>query len=148
MDMPGIDDMVCFSLYAASRSTTQAYRRVLEPWHMTYPQYLVLVALWTEGPLSVRELGDRLALDSGTLSPLLKRLESRGLLTRTRRSDDERVVDVALTDAGSSLRHDMADVPRQIAQCMGIGMEAARALLDSLHELTAHVQASNEATVS
>ncbi|MDZ8172570.1 MarR family winged helix-turn-helix transcriptional regulator [Microbacterium xanthum] len=146
--MAGVDDMVCFSLYAASRSTTQAYRRVLRPWDLTYPQYLVLVALWTEGPLSVRRIGDRLALDSGTLSPLLRRLERRGYVTRGRRSDDERVVDVSLTEAGEALRDEMHEVPRQIAECMGIGIDAARALMDSLHELTARVQAGNEATAS
>lgn len=140
--MPGIDEMVCFSLYAASRATTQAYRRVLAPWKLTYPQYLVLVALWTRGPQTVSELGGELLLDSGTLSPLLRRLEKADLLTRGRRDDDERIVEIALTARGEALRTEMGDVPSQIATCMGIDLDSARTLLTSLHDLTGHVQAS------
>ena len=140
--------MVCFSLYAASRATTQAYRRSLAPWKLTYPQYLVLVALWTGGARTVGQLGDALALDSGTLSPLLRRLENDGLVSRMRREGDERVVDVALTARGEDLRAEMREVPGQIATCMGIGMDAARSLLDSLHALTRSVQANSEATAS
>ncbi len=146
--MPGLDDMVCFSLYSASRATTAAYRRVLAPFGLTYPQYLVLVTLWTTGPQSVRGLGDALALDSGTLSPLLRRLEARGLLTRRRLDEDERVVEVTLTERGHALRSEMREVPARIAAGMGITHESARALLTSLHALTAHVQASNEAYAS
>ncbi|OZB81158.1 MAG: MarR family transcriptional regulator, partial [Microbacterium sp. 14-71-5] len=84
--------MVCFALYAATRATTQAYRALLEPWGLTYPQYLVLVTLWLDGEQTVSSLGDRLQLDSGTLSPLLRRMESSDLIVRERRSSDERVV--------------------------------------------------------
>ncbi|MFL2001670.1 MULTISPECIES: MarR family winged helix-turn-helix transcriptional regulator [unclassified Microbacterium] len=146
--MPAVDDMVCFALYSASRATTQAYRRVLEPWGLTYPQYLVLVTLWTDGPRTVGELGQTLDLDSGTLSPLLRRLERAGTVTRTRRSDDERVVEVSLTELGLDLRERMSGVSAQIATCMGIEIDAARRLLDSLHSLTRSVQASSEATAS
>ncbi|MGP3535024.1 MarR family winged helix-turn-helix transcriptional regulator [Microbacterium sp. RD1] len=146
--MPGIDDMVCFSLYSASRAMTAAYRRVLAPYSLTYPQYLVLVALWTSGTQSVSDLGTRLALESGTLSPLLRRLESRGVVSRIRRRDDERVVDIALTDKGAALRSEMREVPGRIAACMGMDIGSARALLTSLHSLTASVQASNEAHAS
>jgi MarR family transcriptional regulator, organic hydroperoxide resistance regulator len=142
------DQMVCFSLYSASRATTQAYRRLLAPWGLTYPQYLVLVALWTEGPRTVGELGDDLMLDSGTLSPLLRRLEKQGVLTRTRRAGDERVVEVALTARGEELRDEMRDVPGQVATCMGIGIDAARALIDSLHGLSRNVRESSEVPAS
>ncbi len=146
--MAGIDDMLCFSLYSASRATTAAYRRILAPFSLTYPQYLVLVSLWTEGTQSVRALGERLDLDSGTLSPLLRRMEARGVVRRIRRSDDERVVDVELTERGAALRQEMADVPSQIFACTGLGVDAARALLTSLHDLTRNMQASTEATAS
>lgn len=88
------DEMVCFSLYAATRATTQAYRTLLDPWGLTYPQYLVLVTLWVEGDQTVSSLGEHLQLDSGTLSPLLKRMEQADLVRRERRSTDERVVTV------------------------------------------------------
>ena len=141
--MTALDRMVCFSLYSASRATTQAYRRLLEPWGLTYPQYLVLVELWTQGPRSVRQLGDDLALDSGTLSPLLRRMETAGIVTRSRDQADGRVVTVDLTARGHDLRAEMADVPAQVAQCMSLTVESARELLDSLHRLTGSVQASN-----
>jgi DNA-binding MarR family transcriptional regulator len=143
--MPAVDEMVCFALYSASRATTQAYRRALEPWGLTYPQYLVLVTLWAEGTRTVGELGHALDLDSGTLSPLVRRLERAGFVTRRRRTADERVVEVALTDEGAALRHEMSDVPAEIARCMGLNRDSADGLLDSLHRLTHHVQATPEA---
>jgi MarR family transcriptional regulator, organic hydroperoxide resistance regulator len=146
--MAGTDEMLCFSLYAASRATTQAYRRALEPWDLTYPQYLVLVSLWTRGARSVGEIGDELMLDSGTLSPLLRRLEQRGLITRTRRVEDERVVDVDLTERGRALRAEMRDVPGLIASCMRVDLRTARTLLDSLHALTRQLQVIPEAHAS
>jgi MarR family transcriptional regulator, organic hydroperoxide resistance regulator len=146
--MRPLDEMVCFSLYTASRATTQAYRRVLAPWKLTYPQYLVLVALWTGGSRTVGELGDDLLLDSGTLSPLLRRLEDAGIVRRQRRADDERVVDVHLTSRGRELRDEMRDVPVEIHRCLGIGMDAARHLLDSLHELARSARENTEAHAS
>lgn len=97
-----LDSFVCFAMYTASHATTQAYREALKPWGLTYPQYLALVVLAT-GERTVGALGDELNLDSGTLSPLLRRLEARGLVSRHRDTADERVVRVALTDAGLSL---------------------------------------------
>jgi DNA-binding MarR family transcriptional regulator len=138
-----LDEMICFSLYNASRATTQAYRRLLQPWGFTYPQYLVLVQLWTRGPLTVRALGDDLALDSGTLSPLLTRLERAGVVTRARTETDGRVVTVALTDRGEHLRAEMSEVPAQLFACMSLSMDSARVLLDSLHALTESVQTAN-----
>lgn len=137
-----LDEMVCFSLYTASRATTQAYRRLLEPWGLTYPQYLVLGQLWTRGPLTVRALGDDLALDSGTLSPLLSRLEAAGIVTRSRTESDGRVVTVSLTERGLALRGEMAEVPAQLFTCMGLSVDSARTLIHSLHALTENVQAT------
>jgi DNA-binding MarR family transcriptional regulator len=99
-----LDDQLCFALYAASRAVTARYRPMLDQLGITYPQYLVLMLLWEEDGQTVGQLGNRLALDSGTLSPLLKRLTAAGLVTRHRRTDDERSVSVRLTDAGRALQ--------------------------------------------
>ncbi|WP_238343739.1 MarR family winged helix-turn-helix transcriptional regulator [Microbacterium sp. RG1] len=133
---PALDRMLCFSLYSASRATTQVYRRLLEPWQLTYPQYLVLVELWDRGPRTVSQLGDGLGLDSGTLSPLLKRLEKAGLVSRTRDDGDGRVVTVAPTERGTALRAEMSELPSQMWNCYGLEPDAARALLTALHSLT------------
>ena len=140
-----IDDMLCFSLYAASRATTQAYRRILKPWGLTYPQYLVLIELWEHEPRTVGELGDDLALDSGTLSPLLSRLEKLGHVARTRSSEDARVVSIHLTAQGHALRGELAHVTDEIRRCLSISPAAARALLTELHAYTDAVDASNAA---
>ncbi|MDQ1123226.1 MarR family winged helix-turn-helix transcriptional regulator [Microbacterium trichothecenolyticum] len=135
--MPAVDALVCFALYAANRTTTQAYRVLLEPWKLTYPQYIALVTLWADGDQSVTSLGEALQLDSGTLSPMLARMESAGYLTRTRRSDDERVVTVALTARGREMREELAHIPRCIAAGAGLSdADSARELIDALHQLT------------
>lgn len=112
--------MLCFDLTTASRSLGAVYRGLLEPEGLTYPQYLVLVVLWTEGDQTVRQVIDRLRLDYGTVSPLLKRLEARGLVERRRRTDDERSVTVALTDAGRDLRGRLAHVPARVGAAFGL----------------------------
>ena len=99
-----LDDQLCFALYAASRAVTARYRPMLDELGLTYPQYLVLMLLWEQDGQTVGQLGNRLALDSGTLSPLLKRLTAAGLVTRHRRVEDERSVAIALTDAGRALK--------------------------------------------
>ncbi|MBY6348811.1 MarR family winged helix-turn-helix transcriptional regulator [Rhodococcoides corynebacterioides] len=122
-DVLALDAQLCFALYSASRATTAAYRPLLEPMGLTYPQYVVMLALWEHDGASVRELGDRLALDSGTLSPLLKRIESLGLITRRRDSADERRVGIHLTDAGRALREQALPVPECIARQSGLTAE-------------------------
>jgi len=112
--------MLCFDLYAASRAMTAVYRGLLDPVGLTYPQYLVLVVLWTRGEQTVRQVIDVLHLDYGTVSPLLKRLEARGLLERRRRADDERSVTVALTDEGHALRDRLAHVPARVGAAFGL----------------------------
>lgn len=135
--MPAVDALVCFALYAANRTTTQAYRVLLEPWNLTYPQYIALVTLWVDGEQTVSSLGEALQLDSGTLSPMLARMETAGLVTRTRRADDERVVGVALTERGHELRGELAHIPRCIAAGSGLtDADSARELIDALHQLT------------
>jgi DNA-binding MarR family transcriptional regulator len=135
--MPVTDEMVCFSLYAATRATTQAYRTLLEPWGLTYPQYLVLVTLWIEGDQTVSSLGEHLQLDSGTLSPLLKRMEQSDLVRRERRSTDERVVTVTTGERGRSLRTELAHVPAAIAAGTGLADDRSAAeLIATLQHLT------------
>ncbi|WP_353862470.1 MarR family winged helix-turn-helix transcriptional regulator [Svornostia abyssi] len=115
-DPLALDRQVCFALYAASRAVTAAYRPLLEPLGLTYPQYLVMLVLWERGPLPVHEIGDALRLDSGTLSPLLKRLEAGGLVRRRRSAEDERRVLVALTDEGRALRDRAVDIPERLVE--------------------------------
>lgn len=139
--MPVTDEMVCFSLYSAARATTQAYRALLAPWGLTYPQYLVLAILWHEGEQTIGSLGDAMQLDSGTLSPLVRRLEQAGHVVRARRADDERVVTVELTPEGRALRNELASIPAQVAGFSGIrDDEHRRRLIAELQELTAQLQ--------
>ncbi|MBB2975900.1 DNA-binding MarR family transcriptional regulator [Microbacterium endophyticum] len=146
--MNAVDKMVCFSLYSASRATTQAYRSLLKPWDLTYPQYLVLVSLWSEGPLSVGALGEALDLDSGTLSPLLRRLDSAGLVTRTREAPDERIVTVSLTDRGRELRSEMRELPSQALACMNLTPAAATALLEALQSYSKSMRQPHSLPIS
>lgn len=141
--MPVTDEMVCFSLYSAARATTQAYRALLAPWGLTYPQYVVLAILWNEGEQTIGSLGEMMQLDSGTLSPLVRRLEQNGYVTKARSTSDERVVTVQLTDEGQALRAEVAPIRARIAEIAGIRDDAhRRRLIAELHELTALLQNS------
>jgi DNA-binding MarR family transcriptional regulator len=130
-----IDELVCFALYNASHAITQTYRSVLAPWGLTYPQYLVFVVLWNEGAMSLRDLGARLELDSGTLSPLTKRMEEAGYLERSRASDDARVVTIGLTDKGERMREELAAVPACVSGAMKLDRSTAAQLRGMLHQL-------------
>jgi MarR family transcriptional regulator, organic hydroperoxide resistance regulator len=110
-----LDEQLCFALYNASRALTRAYAPLLEPLGVTYPQYLVLLVLWERDGVPVKELGERLALDSGTLTPLLKRLEQQGLVVRRRGEDDERIVRIHLTPDGRALRAKARKIPTELA---------------------------------
>jgi len=114
-----LDKQLCFALYSASHAMTKVYKPLLAPLGLTYPQYLVMLVLWEHDVQTVSALGDKLALDSGTLTPLLKRLEAQGQLSRERDSVDERRVIVRLTDAGRKLKIRARDVPPQIARSTG-----------------------------
>ena len=137
-----LDRQLCFALYAASRSMTQAYQPMLGALGLTYPQYLVLLVLWEQDGASVKQLGERLLLDSGTLTPLLKRLETAGLLQRRRASDDERRVEVWLSDAGKALEEKAAAIPQAMRCRYGAeGREAESAMLrQTLQQLTMLLQ--------
>ena len=117
-----LDQQLCFALYHASRALIRAYGPLLEPLGLTYPQYLVLLVLWAEKTVSVKELGQRLALDSGTLTPLLKRLEQSGLVSRRRDPADERVVQIEITAQGRDLQAKARNVPVELVCRLGMDM--------------------------
>ncbi|WP_329237779.1 MarR family transcriptional regulator [Streptomyces sp. NBC_00111] len=131
-----LDHQVCFSLQAASRAFGGVYREALRDLGLTYPQYLAMMVLWEHGPLPVKTIGERLHLDSGTLSPLLKRLESAGLVRRERSPEDERSVTVHLTGAGTALRERALPVPRSILRATGMSVQEVLALQETLGRLT------------
>lgn len=131
-----LDQQICFSLNAASRAFGGVYRVILKDLGLTYPQYLLMLVLWEHGDLPVKKLGEHLRLDSGTLSPLLKRLESAGLVRRERSARDERSVEVRLTEEGVALRERALEVPRRIAAATTFDMDEIRELRARLDELT------------
>jgi MarR family transcriptional regulator, organic hydroperoxide resistance regulator len=137
-------DQVCFALYAASRALTDVYRPILDEFGLTYPQYLVLLVLWERDPPTVSELGAALRLDSGTLSPLLKRLAAAGLVVRTRSALDERRVEVGLTAEGAALRQRMTDVPLRVACSTGLDETELVALRDTLTRVTETIHRQKE----
>lgn len=137
-DALALDRQVCFALAVASRSVIGLYRPVLEPLGLTHPQYLVMLALWQHDSLTVRELGALLQLDSGTLSPLVKRLAAAGLITKQRNAHDERSVMVKLTPAGRSLRERAEHVPHEVVRRLGMDVDE----LLRLHKALTHVIAA------
>ena len=130
-----LDNQLCFALYAATHSLTRAYRSALEHSGITYTQYLVMLVLWENNDISVGKIAQRLELDSGTLTPLLKRLEVAGLIKRVRNIDDERIVEISLTEAGNLLQHEIAQVQQVVACKTGLGIEEFKQLTDALHRL-------------
>ncbi|GAA4911829.1 MarR family winged helix-turn-helix transcriptional regulator [Streptomonospora salina] len=135
-DPQALQSQLCFAVYAASRALTGLYRELLGEIGLTYPQYLVMLVLWEHGDLTVTELGSRLRLDSGTLSPLLRRLEAGGLLRRSRTGGDERVVRVTLTSAGARLRADAAGIPASLLDATGVSAARAAELRQELERIT------------
>lgn len=145
-----LDQQLCFALYQAQRALTRAYAPLLEPLGLTYPQYIVMLVLWEHDGLAVKELGERVALDSGTLTPLLKRLELQGVLTRSRSAEDERVVLLHLTAPGRALRARARSVPTEVACRAGFDPTSPRdqkrieALRSELHALSAQLHRIGE----
>lgn len=145
--MPGmaalsLDRQLCFALYSASRAMTAAYRPMLTELNLTYPQYLVLLVLWEEDRVTVGRLGERLQLDSGTVSPLLKRLEANGFIRRERSTADERLVEVTLTPAGRRLERKAQCIPEQLFPSTGMTEREAAELRDAVRQLTDALNAS------
>jgi DNA-binding MarR family transcriptional regulator len=138
-----LDQQLCFALYSASRAMTAAYRPVLTEMNLTYPQYLVMLVLWEDERVTVGRLGERMQLDSGTLSPLLKRLEGNGFVRRERSRVDERLVDVTLTPAGRRLERRAQCIPERLFGSTGMAEEQAADLRDAVRQLTDALNASN-----
>ena len=139
-----LDNQVCFALYAVNRAVTARYRPLLAELDLTYPQYLVMLVLWeaaaTDQPLRVSSIGERLRLDSGTLTPLLRRLEQRGLVSRRRSQEDERVVMVALTPAGETMREQAQEVPVRLLCELGVTADQATRLREDLRRLLSRLE--------
>ncbi len=136
-DPLALDRQVCFALSVASRSVIAIYRPLLEPHGLTHPQYLVLLALWESSPRSVRDIGETLRHDPATLSPMLKRLEALGYLTRRRARADERQLEVELTDAGRELRKEAEKIPYRVVERLGMSLEELEALHKALSRVIA-----------
>lgn len=138
-----LQDHLCFSLYACSRAISRMYRPLLKKLDLTYPQYLVLLVLWEKDEQTVKELGELLDLDSGTLTPLLKRMEGKKLIRRERPKTDERVVMVSLTEEGKALREEAVCIPASLFQSSGMSAEEIGALNETVKSLTERVSRFN-----
>jgi len=128
-------NQICFPLYAAARNVTGLYSPLLKPLGLTYTQYIVFLVLWEKDGISVSEIGEKLMLDNGTLSPLLKKMEQAGYITRERSREDERVVVISLTEEGKTLQEKAKDIPLKAAACVSLPPEKAKMLYDLLYEL-------------
>lgn len=137
-----LDNQLCFALYSSSRGITRLYRPVLSKLGLTYPQYLVMLVLWEREPLTVKDLGEKLFLDSGTLTPLLKRMERQSLLTRERSQGDERQVLIRLTEKGKGLKDKAIDIPMKIAEQVNISQREYISLMSSLKKLLKKIDMS------
>ena len=142
MDPLLLDNQLCYALYAAAHRMTKSYRPLLERLGLTYPQYLVLLVLWEQDGVTVSEIGRRLRLDSGTLTPVLKRLESEGFLVRTRRQSDEREVEIALTPQGAALRAEAVTVRESVMCQLELSEPEIRALRKDLGTLIERLSAN------
>ncbi len=138
-----LDHQLCFALYAGSKELIKLYKPLLDPFGLTYTQYITLLVLWERDDLSVSELGGRLLLDSGTLTPLLKKLEQSQLLTRVRDSADERTVRVCLTEKGRALRQQFLDVPNRMFCSLGLAPQEALELKTLLEKLVKNLHEVN-----
>jgi MarR family transcriptional regulator, organic hydroperoxide resistance regulator len=130
-----LEQQVCFAIYSAMHAVNKAYMPLLEKIALTYPQYIAMLVLWESDDVTVKELGERLFLDSGTLTPLLKRLEGMGLVRRARDPSDERKVRLSLTDKGKELRRDALTIPGQIAAAMGRPADDLKAVRKELRRI-------------
>ncbi|PNG25759.1 MarR family winged helix-turn-helix transcriptional regulator [Methylocella silvestris] len=134
-ELPRVDQQVCFALYSTLHAVNKVYAPLLEPLGLTYPQYLVMLVLWEADDITVKAIGERVYLDSGTLTPLLKRLEASGLLARARDPKDERQVRVSLTQKGGDLRASAKTIPGEIARAMGRSPEDLKAVRKELRRI-------------
>ncbi|MCQ2432341.1 MAG: MarR family transcriptional regulator [Clostridia bacterium] len=130
-----LENQLCFPLYAASREITKRYRPYLDALDITYTQYICLMVLWEHRTITVRDLGKLLFLDSGTLTPVLKNMEKKGLVTRSNNKEDERLLDISITGEGMALREKAADIPMQMSSCIHLKPEDAASLYRILYAI-------------
>ena len=130
-----LENQLCFPLYACARETIQLYKPYLDELDLTYTQYIAMMVLWEKKAVTVKEMGAMLHLDSGTLTPLLKKMEAKGLLIRRRSTEDERSLIVSLTEEGEALRERAMDIPAKMSQCVNLEPEEARELYRLLYKL-------------
>lgn len=136
-----LENQLCFPLYACSKEVVRHYKPFLDPLDLTYTQYIVMMVLWEQNELNVKELGQKLFLDSGTLTPLLKKLEAKGLLNRHRSSTDERNLLISVTEEGMALREQAVRVPGLIGQCIQLTAEEAGMLYRILYKILSELEA-------
>jgi DNA-binding MarR family transcriptional regulator len=141
--VPQLDQQLCFALYSTSLAMSKLYRKLLRGMGLTYSQYLVMMVLWERNELTVSEVGERLYLDSATLTPLLKRMEQAGLLTRARAASDERQVIISLTPQGDALRHEAAKLPPAILQATQCSVDQVVGMKTQLDALRASLMSLN-----
>jgi len=141
--VPQLDQQLCFALYSTSLAMSKLYRKLLRGLGLTYSQYLVMMVLWERNELTVSEVGERLFLDSATLTPLLKRMEQAGLLTRTRAASDERQVIISLTPHGDALRHEAAKLPPSILQATHCSVDQVVGMKTQLDALRASLMSAS-----
>ena len=142
-DIMKLDNQLCFPLYAAARNVTSLYTPWLKPLGLTYTQYITFLVLWEKDGISVSEIGSRLMLDNGTLSPMLKKMEQEGYIERNRSREDDRVVIITLTEQGRDLQERAKDIPEKVAGCIDLPVEKAKQLYDLLSELLENQKGSN-----
>lgn len=130
-----LENQLCFPLYACAKEVVRRYTPLLAPLGLTYTQYIAMMVMWEHKSLTVKRLGELLYLDSGTLTPMLKKMEHAGWVSRQRSADDERVVVVSITESGEALRERVAEVPARMAQCVGLEADDAKQLYLLLHKL-------------
>ncbi len=130
-----LDNQLCFPLYAAARKIVRVYTPYLKELDLTYTQYITMMVLWEEGEVTVKDLTNRLMLDTGTMTPLLHKMEKNGLVTRSRSKEDERVVKIGLTEAGWALREKAVEIPPQIGSCVNISGQEAMQLYQTLYRI-------------
>lgn len=134
-DVLKLENQLCFPLYACSKEIVRKYKPFLDEIDLTYTQYLVMLVMWDTDTINVKELGDKLFLDSGTLTPLLKKLEGKGYITRERSKEDERNLVIRITEKGESIREKAVDIPPAIGSCVNLSPEKATVLYETLYEI-------------
>jgi len=139
-----LENQLCFPLYACAKEVVRLYTPWLDPLGLTYTQYITLLVLWEKEKVSVKSLGETLWLDSGTLTPLLKKLEAKGLVTRTRSREDERSVEIGLTEEGRALREKAAEIPEKVGSCLKMPSEEAAALYSLLYKALGRLAEADE----